>query len=301
MDLRSTASDAAYAAGWSAVRRMPERAAYALFDRIADRLWSQHGKPVRQLERNLSRVVPDADEAQLRELSRAGMRSYFTYWCDAFRMPDWSRERLLGLPVVGEHYIVEALDAGNGAVFVGPHSGNYDYGAAYLAQKYGSLTTVMERLQPESLFQRFVDFRAERGLEVRGTGDVGLTELLMDRVQANRLIGLVGERDLSRRGVPVQFFGERATMPPGAAVVALRTQAPLLPVSFYYDGRQGCARVFPPVKLRRDLPQQEAVPLAVQAAADAMAIGIAEHPTDWHMLQKLWSADLDPARAPREG
>jgi KDO2-lipid IV(A) lauroyltransferase len=34
-----------------------------------------------------------------------------------------------------------------------------------------------------------------------------------------------------------------------------------------------------------------------QALADAFAESIAEHPTDWHMLQRLWLADLDPARA----
>jgi KDO2-lipid IV(A) lauroyltransferase len=29
-----------------------------------------------------------------------------------------------------------------------------------------------------------------------------------------------------------------------------------------------------------------------QAMADAFARGIAEHPADWHMLQKLWLEDL---------
>ncbi len=41
-----------------------------------------------------------------------------------------------------------------------------------------------------------------------------------------------------------------------------------------------------------------------QALADAFATGIAEHPEDWHMLQRLWTEDLDPAHAPgqdREG
>ena len=35
-----------------------------------------------------------------------------------------------------------------------------------------------------------------------------------------------------------------------------------------------------------------------QALADAFATGIADHPEDWHMLQRLWLADLDPAKAP---
>lgn len=31
-----------------------------------------------------------------------------------------------------------------------------------------------------------------------------------------------------------------------------------------------------------------------QALADAYASGIAEHPEDWHMLQRLWLEDLEP-------
>ena len=34
------------------------------------------------------------------------------------------------------------------------------------------------------------------------------------------------------------------------------------------------------------------------AVADAFAVGIAEHPQDWHMLQRVWVADLDTSRLP---
>jgi KDO2-lipid IV(A) lauroyltransferase len=30
-----------------------------------------------------------------------------------------------------------------------------------------------------------------------------------------------------------------------------------------------------------------------QTVADAFAAGIAEHPQDWHMLQRLWLSDFD--------
>ncbi len=301
MSVAGRLTDGAYAAGWAAVRRMPERSAYALFDRIADRLWARRDQQVLQFEKNLRRVLPKADEAEIRQASRQGFRSYFTYWCDAFRMPDWSRERILSLDPVGEHHIADALAAGTGLVIVSPHAGNYDHGAAFLAQKYGSMTTVIERLQPESLFERFVGFRESLGMEVRGTGEPDLVSLLEERVSANRIVCLVGDRDLSRRGVPVTFFGEETKMPPGPALTALRTGAPLMAVSFWYDGRTPGCEVFPPVDFPRDAPESEAIAIATQKIADDLAVGIRRHPVDWHMLQRLWLADLDPRRTPREG
>ena len=83
----------AYPLGWKLVSALPEAIAYPLFTVIADAVWWKRGKGVLRLEANLARAVPTADAAGLRALSRAGMRSYLRYWCDAFRMPGWSRER----------------------------------------------------------------------------------------------------------------------------------------------------------------------------------------------------------------
>ena len=84
-----------YAAGWRSVRWMPDRAAYRCSTNLADQLWRRQGAGVKQLQRNLRRVVPDADEAEIREISPAGHAPYFRYWCDAFRLPDWSENQIL--------------------------------------------------------------------------------------------------------------------------------------------------------------------------------------------------------------
>ena len=69
-------ADLAYTAGWTLVRRSPESAGRAVFRRIADHSWRTHDGGTRGLERNLRRLVgPHATHAQLRALSKAGMRS----------------------------------------------------------------------------------------------------------------------------------------------------------------------------------------------------------------------------------
>ena len=67
----------AYALGWKVVRKAPEPVARAVFTGLADRTWQRHGRGVRQLERNLCRVLgKDAVDDEVRILSKRVMRSY---------------------------------------------------------------------------------------------------------------------------------------------------------------------------------------------------------------------------------
>lgn len=296
----------AYALGWAALKHLPEPVARGLFDRIADSAWRKRGKRVLQLEANLLRVRPGVDEAGLRELSRAGMRSYLRYWMESFRLPVWSRQRIAdGVAIEGLENLTAALEAGRGAVVALPHMGNWDLAGAWVASHVGHhFTTVAERLEPERLFERFVAYRESLGMEVLPlTGsDISVIGTLARRLRAGKLVCLVGDRDLSEAGIEVSFFGEATRMPAGPAALCLRTGAALLPVTLWYDGPLMRGRIHPEVVPPAGDDRKQLTAAMVQATADVWAEGIREHPEDWHMLQRLWLADLavrEPAAAAR--
>ncbi|GAA2821818.1 phosphatidylinositol mannoside acyltransferase [Kitasatospora paracochleata] len=295
--------DGAYAAGWAGLRHLPEPVARGLFNLIADIAWRREGKGVRQLEANLARVHPDADAARLRELSRAGMRSYLRYWMESFRLPTWSLDRIAAaMPVKGLEPLHEAMAAGRGAILALPHMGNWDLAGAWIASAGGyPFTTVAERLKPESLFDRFVAYREGLGMEVLAlTGsDISVVGTLARRLREGKLVCLVGDRDLSEQGVPVDFFGEQTRMPAGPAALAVRTGAALFPVTLWYDGPVMHAEVHPEVAPPTGDDKSEQAAAMTQAMADVWAEGIREHSVDWHMLQKLWLSDLTP-RGPQQ-
>ena len=282
--LRARLTDTGYAAGWALVRALPEPVAQALFRAGADLAARRPGRGTRQLRRNLERVAPGAD------LVRPALRSYARYWCEVFRLQVIPGERVLAATTTeGEDVFRAAVARGDGVVLALPHSGNWDCAGAWMGASGMPFTTVAERLEPESLFDRFVAFRSSLGMEV-----VPLTggarppyEVLTERLEAGGTLCLLADRDLSARGVDVTFFGEAARMPAGPASLCLQTGAVLLPVTLAFT--EGGWHV----RWHEEVPHTD-VPTMTQALADAFADGIARHPADWHMLQRLWLADLPP-------
>ena len=102
-----------------------------------------------------------------------------------------------------------------------------------------------ERLRPEGLYRRFVAYRESLGMEIIPIvgGDRAPMEILEERVRSAHVVPLLADRDLSARGIEVNFFGGRTRMPAGPALLALRTGAPLFVVSLWYEGETPCGYV----------------------------------------------------------
>lgn len=301
MSAQDRLTDALYGLGWGAVKKLPEPVAVRLGRTIADLAWKQRGKGVQRLESNYARVVPDATPERLAELSRAGMRSYLRYWMESFRLPAWSKERIKGgFDPKDVHHLTDGLASDRGVILALPHMANWDLAGAWVTTKLDTpFTTVAERLKPETLYDRFVAYREGLGMEVLPHSGGTAFGTLARRLRDGGLVCLVAERDLSSSGVEVQFFGEATRIPAGPALLAQQTGALLLPVTLWYDDSPVMrGRVHPPVEVPETGTRAEKTSVMAQALADAFASGIADHPEDWHMLQRLWLKDLDPSKGP---
>ncbi|MGH3664195.1 MAG: phosphatidylinositol mannoside acyltransferase [Micromonosporaceae bacterium] len=291
--------DFGYASGWMLLRGVPEPVARAVFRAAADIAWRRDGAGVQQLARNLRRVVgPQVAAEQLDSLVREGLRRYARYWMEAFRLPAMSPTEIVArFHFPQQQVFADAVAAKQGLVIAMPHMGNWDHAGAWASINGWPLTTVAERLRPESLFRRFVAYREGLGMEILPlTGGPAPLDVLAERVRAGRLVPLLADRDLSARGVEVTFFGERTRMPAGPATLAIRTGAPLYVVSLWHEPGRTCGSL-DPVAVADTGSLAQRVRVTTQRVADQMSVRVAEHPQDWHMLQRLWLADLDRSAA----
>ena len=296
--LTAGATDAGFAAGWHAVRMLPEPAARGAFDRAGRGAAGRDGKGTRQLRANL-RVVTGGrlTEPELTELTTRAVRSYARYWQEAFRLPTLGTARILRDTVVpGIEHLEKARADGRPVILALPHSGNWDAaGVWFVDWLRGPFMTVAERLRPESLYRRFLEYRESLGMRVVPLtgGPRPSSAVLREWLDGGRSVCLLMDRDLGASGVPVTFFGRPTTMPGGPALLAAQTGASLHPVVCQFTDGGWRLVVHPEVPTDDGSRLRERVARATQAVADAFAASIAGQPEDWHMLGRIW-ADVGP-------
>lgn len=301
---RQRVSGYGYAAGWGVIKSLPRGVSDRVFRAAADAAAVRNGGGARQLRRNLRRVVgPQMSELRMDALVGAALRSYSRYWLETFVLETMDHEAVVSSfdrHMLGREYLDAALAAGRGAVVALPHSGNWDASGLWLVHHHGTFTTVAERLKPESVFDRFVAYRESIGMEVLALtgGERPPMTVLTERLKQNKVVCLMADRDLSRNGIEVDFFGEPTRMPAGPALLAATTGAALLPAHSFYvgDDEWGHTIGTPIVPAGERLRDQ--VMSGTQSLADSFAASIRSKPEDWHMLQRLWLADLPPRPGP---
>lgn len=305
-----------FALAWRVVPRLPRWLARGIFDGVALVAHTARIGGVRQLELNLSRLTGTTERRRLRTLSRAGMRSYMRYYCEAFQLPGMSEGEIdARVRATGHEQIIEQVAAGETVVLALGHAGNWDLAGAWGNRHMGTVVTVAERLEPEELFTRFTQFRESLGMVIvpfdRGGG---VFRELLRQSRRPGIVPLLADRDLSSTGVDVQIPGGEVRVAPGPAALALARKIRLVPLLIQYERLTGARRraARSPWGIHLDFLPEVSAPRKEDHANDAervehltrqwfteYAAALAQAPQDWHMLQKVYTGDLDPDRLTR--
>ena len=277
-----------YLFAWKVIALLPEKSAYQLANFVSDRIYKKNGKGIRRLRSNYARVMPEYSAAKLEELTKLGMRSYLRYWFDTFRLSRWSKNRIISTTqVIRENLLRDPIQSKQGCIVALPHAGNWDHAAAYFCSTGITLTAVVEKLKPEAIFKKFLAYRESIGIEAISHKEKTIP-ILTKRLQAGKLIALVADRDMSRNGVEVNFFGKTSKMPSGPAILAIKTGAPLITAYVRYT-LDGIQIIFDEtIKPTNSGNEEDQIKIITQSIADNFAKRIKEYPVDWHMLQRIW-------------
>lgn len=282
-----------YRTVWEAAARLPRPLADRIPDRVGPAWYRLASRQQRdQVRGNLARVTGHpAGSDELEEVVRAAYVSYARYWLDSFRLHTMAPEDVLDRSTgEGLEHVDRIRDSGQGGIMATAHIGSWDIGAFFTSQRRWGMTVVAEVVEPRRLFERFVRLRQQAGIGViplvRG-GD--MIDRLVGVVETGGLATLLADRDLTKKGPIVEFFGEPCRLPPGTAVLARRTGRPVVIGGFLTQGTGYHGVVRPPVHIG-DLSVEE----GTQVVASELEELIRRAPEQWHVFVRNWLADREP-------
>ena len=265
--------------------------AYKIFESISRNAYRRDGKRVRRLRENYRRVRPQATPDQLELMVKKGVSNAMRYWCDTFRISDWSRDdAIASVNSTNQEILHAGMARGKGVIVAVPHAGNWDHAGYYYCSIGYPVHTVAEHLKPDRLFQKFLSHRQRMGMTVLDLDSQTIPELVKF-LQDGQLVALVADRDLSRSGIEVDFFGGRAKMPVGPALLAYKTGADL--ITAYVGYRDGGIHISwrGPIEVDRTRDQSVELPRVTQEIAKIFQSEIDSDPTSWHMQQRIFVDD----------
>ncbi len=249
------------------------------------RLWARVAGDRRLMaRRHMSRVLGQG--ANLDRATTDLFASYGRYWAETLwvrprRIPDIKRT----LTITGLENLTKAAAEKKGVVLVLPHVGNWEP-AALCGEAAGiEIAAVAERLPNRRLTAWFVSMRAQYGITIIPHGRAAMRQAAQ-AVERGAAVALLCDRDLSGRGVRVEFFGEETTLPVGPAALALRMGVSVVSAATYFDGAGHRVDLEPvPIEGLDDVQK------VTQAIAHSLETIIRREPEQWHLMQPNWPSD----------
>jgi KDO2-lipid IV(A) lauroyltransferase len=285
-----------YRGGNVVLNLLPRRIAFAgaaALGRVGSRFMeSERAVVADNLRHVLSFRDGHVDEAALDDLVSASFASYGRYWADVAKLkPSASRRLDEHFHVTGRKYIDEALEKG-GIIFALPHLGSWEIGGVWAHREGFPFITVAEDTASSRLTDWFIKRRERLGMRILSLApDTSLK--LLTALRAGGAVALVADRDVVGDGIIVSFFGAPTRVPPGPAVLALRTGATIIPCCVYQDGVHYDGHFGPPIVPDRQGTLREDVERLTTELISIFEGFIAKRPEQWHALQPIWGRTVE--------
>lgn len=240
-----------------------------------------------------------AHDPYVRRLAFASWRNYGRFAADVINFPhlDISAidQNLHDLTQGANHWmehVEHGLESGRGVIIATAHFGNWDVAAGILARRL-PVSAVADTIGDTQLNRLLQDQRKEKGLGIIPME--GAARRILRVLQQKQAVAIAVDRPVKQdQGTAVTFFGRKTYVPSGAAALAHKSGAAIVPGYVWYGHRnQFYIRSFPPIFPQESKGEERASEIArlTQRMCDALEEIVREWPTQWYMFRQFWPSE----------
>jgi lauroyl/myristoyl acyltransferase len=270
------------------VSLMPQKLCDALSDTVALIYYWLTPASRAVIRANLRHAL-HAELPSTKQIDRLVRQTYFNYarrLTDFYRLTTMSRERIIRMVEdIGIDNIDRALVQKKGVVMLTLHLGNWDYAGAYLAARGYPMNALVEEMDPAilKLLTRHREATGMRTFTLRKSAYA-----FLDAIRNNRVLAVVGDRDIMKNGKTVKFFNGRRKIPANLSEIIVRKR---IPVTFGYLAFNPKGSKW---RYRGVVHEPESFDRADEFESfmiDKFEETIRRHPDQWLALQSEWLED----------
>ena len=269
-----------------AIGTLPPPAALAVGRALGRGAHALLGTPRRLAWKHVGMAFPELDEAARARIVRAT----FEHAGQSFaELGSWRQlARLDGYVRIDNLAALDAaLAEGRGTIAVTGHVGNWELLAATIAERGYALSVVARRVNDVRFDALITRFRGDRGMEILNRDAPDFLAQVRAALAHNHIVAILMDQDSRGGGVFVPFFGRPAHTPPGAAVLALRTRAPVVTVFIRRRPEGGHVITFERVPIHHGAGRGQLTALTARFTA-AIEAAIRTSPAEWVWWHERW-------------
>jgi lauroyl/myristoyl acyltransferase len=188
----------------------------------------------------------------------------------------------------------QAYSKGKGVVNIAPHICGYPVYAPIVSPRI-SCTMYLRRNRDPKKMQLNIDIgQAGDGRLIyppKGASKAQRLQVAIDVLRQGKMLFIAPDTPRKpRNGVPVTIFGRTAYFPVGVFIMSLRTGAPVVPVTWHWEGSKYHIRYDEPIELTRGGDLKRKAMIATQKWAQSVDTYLHQYPEMWwNWLDKRWT------------
>lgn len=268
------------------------RAGYALATAAARIYFMFSGKDKKALRENLRMVLGGRTSPAVIDAHVMGVfKNFAKYLADFFRFSKMSEDYVLEhIELEGVHHVDECLSEGKGAIMVSAHLGNWELGGAVVAALGYPISAIVLEHEDKRINDLFVRQRAINDMKIINIG-MQLKQCFKV-LRSNELLAIMGDKDYTGNTECVEFFGKKAFLPKGAAVLSLKTGAPIVVCALVRKEDDTFKFQFErPIKHERTGDHDNDVKGLMRMYLAVFERYIRERPDQWYVFGKIWKQE----------
>jgi len=265
------------------------KSAYGVACAIAD-IWCLVSTADRRAVRcNLERITGLKDQGELKRMTRQVFRNFAKYLVDFFRSSKIDDEYIKRfVKVEGLDNLDEALSKGKGVILLSAHIGNWELGALVLSRLRQPVMAVALTHGDKRINDFFTRQRVAGKVKPVKIG-ISLRSCY-EELKNNGLVALLGDRDFSKNGIYMDFFGRPSLIPKGPAVLSERLQAEIVPTFMVREKDDTFRFIFEPsLKRPSGIGEDDRLKEIMKGYVSVIERYVKMYPTQWYMFKREWS------------